>query len=249
MGAVISTKTPNLVSVADRGSFAPTLDRLRPTTELFDKAQNTLGFFPKYLLSNRLVARSCDSQGVCNKKREKVDRKTESQFSSNEAGILLQKITPLARQINCLNLESIASVCIDHIPALVDMRLGSLYVLDEKSRILHLVKHNHPYPINTIVSLNQTPPTPMIIAVSTKEALEGYARAHHLGGMSAARIAHRGELRYALLLGVYETQKIAVEATTDLPAPLNELGVWVRSLGSLQQAIIEGNDLAGGADL
>jgi len=100
-----------------------------------------------------------------------VDRKTEPQFSSYEAGTLLERITPLARQINCLNLESIASVCIDHIPALVDTHFGSLYVLDEKSRILHLVKHNHPYPINTIVSLNQTPPTPMIIAVSTKEII------------------------------------------------------------------------------
>ena len=90
--------------------------------------------------------------------------------------------------------------------------------------------------------------TVQLVAVSTKEALENYARAHHLRGMSAAPIAHNGELFYALLLGVYETQDIAVEATTDLPAPLDELGVWVRSLGSLQQAIVDGNDLAGSAD-
>jgi septal ring-binding cell division protein DamX len=91
--------------------------------------------------------------------------------------------------------------------------------------------------------------TVQLIAVSTQEALEAYARAHHLGGMSAARIGHRGQLRYALLLGVYETQEIAREATSGLPAPLNELGVWVRSLGSLQQAILEGNELANGSDL
>jgi len=87
-----------------------------------------------------------------------------------------------------------------------------------------------------------------LVAVSSKEALENYARAHRLGGMSAARVAHNGELRYALLLGVYETKEIAEEATRDLPAPLDQLGVWVRSLGSLQKAIIGGDKLAGGAD-
>ncbi|MDH3641017.1 MAG: SPOR domain-containing protein [Gammaproteobacteria bacterium] len=90
--------------------------------------------------------------------------------------------------------------------------------------------------------------TVQLVAVSTKEALEAYARAHQLQGMSAARIAHNGELYYALLLGVYETREIASQATTDLPAPLDDLGVWIRSLGSLQQAIVEGNVLAGGAD-
>lgn len=90
--------------------------------------------------------------------------------------------------------------------------------------------------------------TVQLVAVSTKEALEAYARAHQLRGMSAARIAHKGELYYALLLGVYESREIATEATTDLPAPLDDLGVWVRSLGSLQEAILEGNSLAGSAD-
>ncbi len=90
--------------------------------------------------------------------------------------------------------------------------------------------------------------TVQLIVVSTKEALESYARAHQLGGMSAARIAHNGELFYALLLGVYETQEIAEQATRDLPAPLDELGVWIRSLASLQRAIIEANNLAGEAE-
>ena len=88
--------------------------------------------------------------------------------------------------------------------------------------------------------------TVQLVAVSTKQALESYARAHRLDGMSAARIAHDGKLYYALLLGVYETQELAKEASADLPAPLNELGVWIRSLGSLQQAIVDGNKLAGG---
>jgi len=50
MGDVISTKTPGSMSVADRGSFAPTVDTLRPTTEFFDKAQNTLAFFSEVSL-------------------------------------------------------------------------------------------------------------------------------------------------------------------------------------------------------
>ena len=43
-----------------------------------------------------------------------------------------------------------------------------LYALDETNGILHLVKHNHPFPINKIVSLNQRPPSPMVMAARSK---------------------------------------------------------------------------------
>ena len=81
----------------------------------------------------------------------------------------LELITPLAQKLNSLDLDSIANICIDDIPALINARLASLYVLDETSDILHLEKYNHPFLINNIVSLNQSPPSPMIVAVrSTK---------------------------------------------------------------------------------
>jgi diguanylate cyclase (GGDEF)-like protein len=83
----------------------------------------------------------------------------------------LDVITPLAKRINCLDVKRIAEICVQEIPALVGARLSSLYILDETSDILHLEKHNHPFLINNIVSLNQNPPSPMIAAVRSKELL------------------------------------------------------------------------------
>jgi len=77
----------------------------------------------------------------------------------------------LARQINCLDLGRIADVCIKNIPNLVGVRFASLYILDETNNILHLHKHNHPFLINKIVSLNQVPPSPMVMAVRSKELI------------------------------------------------------------------------------
>jgi diguanylate cyclase (GGDEF)-like protein len=81
---------------------------------------------------------------------------------------LLEQVTPLAREINCLDIEHIADVCVNRIPQVVGSRFASLYALDETNGILHLIRHNHPYPINRIVSLNQNPPSPMILAVKSK---------------------------------------------------------------------------------
>lgn len=77
----------------------------------------------------------------------------------------------MAREVNCLDIERIADVCIRKIPNLVGVRFASLYVLDETNSILHLLKHNHPFLINRIVSLNQNPPSPMVMAVKTKELI------------------------------------------------------------------------------
>jgi diguanylate cyclase (GGDEF)-like protein len=84
---------------------------------------------------------------------------------------LLEQVTPLARQINCLEISRIADVCIDSIPALVGASFASLYILDETSNILHLYKHNHPFLINKIVSLNQNPTPLMVMAVKSKELI------------------------------------------------------------------------------
>lgn len=76
-------------------------------------------------------------------------------------------ITPLAQQINCLDLKQIGLICIEQIPKLIGSRFASLYILDEISDMLHLENHNHPYLINNIVSLNQTSPSLMIKAVKS----------------------------------------------------------------------------------
>ena len=84
---------------------------------------------------------------------------------------LLERVTPLARQINSLDIDRIADVCVTKIPMIVGSAFASLYSLDEANRILHLVRHNHPFPINKIVSLNQTPPSPMVLAVKSRELI------------------------------------------------------------------------------
>ncbi len=89
-----------------------------------------------------------------------------------DSGIwLLEQVTPLARQINCLDIDKIADACISRIPNLVSARFASVYVLDEASNILHLYKHNHPFPINQIVSLNQKPTPLMVMAARSKELI------------------------------------------------------------------------------
>ncbi len=85
---------------------------------------------------------------------------------------LLERVTPLARQINCLDIERIANICVENIPNLVGVRFASLYILDETNNILHLRKCNHPFLINKIVSLNQNPPSPMVMAVRSKKLIQ-----------------------------------------------------------------------------
>jgi len=95
----------------------------------------------------------------------------DSQGTGKDDTSVLEQITPLARQINCLDIQRIAEVCVTSIPTLVKARFASVYVLDEGSNILHLVRHNHPYLINKIVSLNQNPPSPMVMAVRSKQII------------------------------------------------------------------------------
>ena len=100
------------------------------------------------------------------------NKSSESTVNNPDSSIsLLEQVTPLARQINCLDIERIADVCIKNIPKLVRARFASLYILDETNNILHLHKHNHPFLINKIVSLNQTQPSLMIMAVRSKELI------------------------------------------------------------------------------
>jgi len=90
--------------------------------------------------------------------------------------------------------------------------------------------------------------TVQLVALSSKEALEAYARTDDLQDMSAARIANDGVVYYALLLGVYESRALAEEATKDMPAPFDELDGWIRSLKSLQSAMAAADRLIGSED-
>ena len=100
-----------------------------------------------------------------NKSSKNIDNKADGNIP------IIEQLTPLARLINYLDLGRITDVCIKHIPNLVGARLASLYILDETSNILHLQKHNHSFLINKIVSLNQNPPSLMVMAVRSKELI------------------------------------------------------------------------------
>lgn len=101
-----------------------------------------------------------------------TDESPEKTAGNPDRGIsVLDQITPLARQINCLDIDRIAEVCVKSIPRLVGVSFASLYILDETNNMLHLYKHNHPFPINKIVSLNQTPTPLMVMATRSKELI------------------------------------------------------------------------------
>ncbi len=102
----------------------------------------------------------------------KTNNNSENTLEKPDISILLlEQVTPLARQINCLDINRVADVCIKSIPKLVRVRFASLYILDETNNILHLHKHNHPFLINKIVSLNKTPTPLMVMAVRSKELI------------------------------------------------------------------------------
>lgn len=87
--------------------------------------------------------------------------------------------------------------------------------------------------------------TVQALALSSKEALEAFAREHKLQGMTAARVAQDGKLFYILLLGIYETRERAQRAIENVPPPFADLNLWIRSLGSLQSAMTAANSLSG----
>lgn len=91
--------------------------------------------------------------------------------SSNCSYCLLEKVTPLAREVNCLDIKRIARVCVHKFPELVKMRYASLYILDESNKILHLQESNHSFPVDKIVSLNKKPAPPMVMAVKSKKLI------------------------------------------------------------------------------
>lgn len=119
-----------------------------------------------------LILRECRGANRCWTMNRAQENPAEPGSRPADSGIsLLEQVTPLARQINCLDIDRIADVCIRRIPSLVHARFASVYILDETNNILHLYKHNHPFPINQIVSLNQTPTPLMVMAVRSKELI------------------------------------------------------------------------------
>ena len=83
----------------------------------------------------------------------------------------ISRISHLSRQINCLDLDKIASVCIEEIPQLISAKFASLYRFDPEKKVLHLLRHNHPYMIDRMVVLDKHETSPMVMAIKNKKLL------------------------------------------------------------------------------
>lgn len=79
----------------------------------------------------------------------------------------------------------------------------------------------------------------------SREALERFAEAHRLGGLPHVRVARRGGLAYALLAGVYRDRDAAERARDSLPKRIGSMRPWIRSLRSLQRAMLRADALTG----
>ncbi len=101
---------------------------------------------------------------------EKHDQ-TKASDARTDNKYRLDDITPIVKQLNSMEIATIADVCINNIPEIIGVKFASFYCLDEVSGILHLEKNNQPFVINNIVSLNQNPPTLMVSAALSKELM------------------------------------------------------------------------------
>ena len=83
-----------------------------------------------------------------------------------------------------------------------------------------------------------------LIGMSSEASLEAFAKKNQLDGSFTARVERNGELYYVFLLGLYDTRETAEQASHDLPVQLGADQPWIRSVKSIQNAVVRGNALA-----
>ncbi|MEM7217814.1 MAG: hypothetical protein AAF515_05575 [Pseudomonadota bacterium] len=119
-----------------------------------------------------------------------------------------------------------------------------------------------PADVPEYIALAYTPPTPtriidlpgefiaaQLIAVASKDRIQGVVDEFGMRGVAAARIESDGRLLYVLLAGIYETRDIAQRAIANLPETFEAFSPWLRPLGGLQAAMRRADELAGGSDI
>jgi DamX protein len=97
------------------------------------------------------------------------------------------------------------------------------------------------------VLLSDLPPefyAVQLIALSSDQALVDFAERHKLKGFSAALVEREGEILFVMLLGVYEDYDRAQLAAASRPDSLKDVEPWIRSMGSLQQAMVTVDQVA-----
>lgn len=81
-----------------------------------------------------------------------------------------------------------------------------------------------------------------LTALSSAEDIRAFIAKHKLNNLTAAKVAINGELRYVLILGIYESrEKAELAAAGEKPAPLASFTPWIRKLSNLQKAMYEAN--------
>lgn len=121
--------------------------------------------------SNSLIKKNYKLSRHVDQLQQQVSKAQQHHKTQTEVLDKIKQISILSRQINCLDRDKIAAVCIDSLPKLISARFASLYVFDPASEILTLLRHNHPYEINQTITLDKHSQSPMAVAVRQKHVV------------------------------------------------------------------------------
>ncbi len=81
-------------------------------------------------------------------------------------------------------------------------------------------------------------------AFPNAEALRSHALQYGIEPAYRVRLASQNRLFHVLILQVHESRRAAEAALANLPQPLSGMDLWIRSVGSLQNAVRAGDALA-----
>ena len=83
-------------------------------------------------------------------------------------------------------------------------------------------------------------------AFPNPEALHQHITQYGIEPAYRVRLASNDRLFHVLILQIHDSRRAAEAAVANLPQPLNSLDLWIRSVGSLQNAVRAGDALADG---
>ena len=81
-------------------------------------------------------------------------------------------------------------------------------------------------------------------AFPNPEALHEHITQYGIEPAYRVRLASNNRLFHVLILQVHDSRRAAEAALANLPQPLNGMDLWIRSVGSLQNAVRAGKALA-----
>ena len=95
------------------------------------------------------------------------------QINNNENIIIerFKKISSISRKINSLDIDKIARACVEEIPEIFHANYSSIYTYDKNSNCLHLLRHNHPHKISSLIDVAKNESRPMCQAVLNKKMM------------------------------------------------------------------------------